>query len=278
MLLSRKDLLLLSQNTHNSEEHTLHSQTTAPICFLETHAAYAAPSEGKMEVWSSSQDLAATQVAVAAALVVPQNKVNAIVRRAGGGYGGKLAGQLPAACATAICATLFGCRVRAHNERVDDMTMMGGRSPMTASYTAAYDPTTMVISALELKLNYASGCTVGGIGDASMGAGWADGAYATSKYACWGTIRRQPHQGNTSCRAPGNIASIAAHEVVLEHVAAELGVLPELVREANLYAAGDKTPGGDEIGSATFIWSIPALWANAKASDMCCCLTKCLNA
>ena len=62
------------------------------------------------------------------------------------------------------------------------------------------------------------------------------------------------------------IRSRRAHdEVVIEHVAAELGALPEAVREANFYQVGQTTPGGNVIGSGLFDWTIPALWANAKA-------------
>ena len=106
------------------------------------------------------------------------------------------------------------------------------------------------------------------MGDASMAAQNADSAYHTAHYFCRAAIRKQPHQGNTSCRAPGNIFSIPAHELVLEHVAALIGARPEAVREANFYQPGDATPGGDVLGGAggEHNWTVDELWARAKAA------------
>ena len=108
----------------------------------------------------------------------------------------------------------------------------------------------------------------GAMGDASMAAQNADSAYHTAHYFCRAAIRKQPHQGNTSCRAPGNIFSIPAHELVLEHVAALIGARPEAVREANFYQPGDATPGGDVLGGAEgeHNWTVDELWARAKAA------------
>ena len=237
--------------------------------FLETNSAYATPGEdGKVEVFSSNQSLASTQSAVASALGVKEADVTLVCRRAGGGFGGKLSAQKPAAIAAAIGAALTGAPVRVHNERVDDMTMMGGRAPARAEYCAAYDAASGVVHALWLKLTFDSGCTTGAMGDASMAAQNADSAYHTAHYFCRAAIRKQPHQGNTSCRAPGNIFSIPAHELVLEHVAALIGARPEAVREANFYQPGDATPGGDVLGGAEgeHNWTVDELWARAKAA------------
>ena len=69
-------------------------------------------------------------------------------------------------------------------------------------------------------------------------------------------------------RAPGSIASIPAHDEILERIAESLSLCPDAVREANMYQLGDVTPpvcGGIKLGAAGFDWRIPEMWADAKA-------------
>jgi xanthine dehydrogenase/oxidase len=82
--------------------------------------------------------------------------VEVVTRRVGGGFGGKLfwfvcvrvavAGtrpnahdvrHIPTAAAASVAAVKLGRAVYMHNERVDDMTMMGGREPMEVRHAAA---------------------------------------------------------------------------------------------------------------------------------------------
>ena len=68
-----------------------------------------------------------------------------------------------------------------------------------------------------------------------------------------------PHY--TSQRAPGVVQSIYAHECIVERVAHALGMSHEDVQLKNFYQIGQTTPYGDHIGSSTYNWTLPTLWA-----------------
>ena len=116
--------------------------------YMETNAVVATPTEGGgMDVHTSTQDPRLTQGEVAAALGLPLHSVDCRATHVGGAYGGKLSGgAIHAAVVAAVAARKAGAPVRLHNERVDDMTTTGGRAPMEASWSAAVDPATGVVS------------------------------------------------------------------------------------------------------------------------------------
>ena len=135
---------------------------------------------------------------------------------------------------------------------------------MEASWSAAVDPATGVVSSLEMDLVFDGGCNGYG-GDAQMGLQWSDNTYKHADYDCKTSVQTSGTAGNAACRAPGVIQSIPVHELVLELVAETTGLSPEAVREANFYSAGDETPYGYKVGTKDFNWTIPALWPKAKA-------------
>eukprot|EP00965_Chrysotila_dentata_P137360 4543623-Pleurochrysis_carterae.AAC.1 len=236
--------------------------------FLETHAAHAIPGEdGKMVVVSANQSPSTTQAAIAAVLGVPCHKVDVRVRRIGGAYGGKIEHHMPTAVVAALAAAKHRVPVRMHHERADDMAATGGRAPLDASWSCAFDETGNVTSCA-LKLNFESGAQDGAYGDLAMAIQWSDNCYHHDDFACSGGITSTPRPGNTACRAPGVLVSIPLHEAVLEAVAEKLGKHAEEVREINLYKAGQRTPavcGGQVLGADGFNWTVPALWESAKA-------------
>jgi xanthine dehydrogenase molybdopterin-binding subunit B len=108
--------------------------------FLETHAAHSAPDEGqRLRITCGTQYPQYTQQKLAAVLGVPLNKVEVKVRNVGGAYGGKITHNVWSSAACAVAAWTLGKPVAIHNERVDDMTMLGGREQFVASYTAGLD-------------------------------------------------------------------------------------------------------------------------------------------
>ena len=234
--------------------------------YMETHACVATPAEdGKLVLVCGTQSPQKTQQSVAAALGVGQHKVDVRVRRVGGAFGGKLSQQLPTAVVAAVAATKLRVPIRLHHERCDDMAAIGGRAPLEASWSAAFDDQSGVVSSVHLELSYDSGCTdgAGADGDLGMAVWWADNCYRHEDWSCGGGIVHSHRAGNTACRAPGVIQSVPLHEYVLEQVADAARLPPDAVREANLYKSGDVTPFGDRIG-IDYNWTVPSMWAKAK--------------
>jgi len=150
------------------------------------------------------------------------------------------------------------------------MNSTGGRASMQATWSVAAEPTTGVISSIDLDMKFDSGCTDGAgvAGDLGMALQWSDNCYRHADFAASGTIYNSGRAGNTSCRAPGVIASVPFHEDAIEQTAEALNLPAEQVREANMYRVGDVTPkvcGGQTLGEGGFNWTVPALWAKAKA-------------
>jgi xanthine dehydrogenase large subunit len=93
--------------------------------YLEGQAALALPGEGQMEVHSSTQHPSEIQHKVADALGLAMHDVRVVVRRMGGGFGGKESqgNALAIACAVAAERTGRACRMR--YDRDDDMVVTG---------------------------------------------------------------------------------------------------------------------------------------------------------
>jgi len=236
--------------------------------YLETNAAYAFPTEdGKITVTCGTQNPAGTQKAIADCLGVGAHKVDVKMRRTGGAYGGKLFAATPSAVVAAVAANKLKRPVRLHNERADDMSSTGGRAGMQANWQVGVDPESGVISSMALDMTFDSGCTNGGIGDLGMALQWSDNCYRHDDFSAKGRISNSNRLGNTSCRAPGVLASVPLHEYAIQLTAEAIGMPPEKIREINMYKLGDTTPavcGSVKLGANGVNWTVPSLWASAK--------------
>ena len=75
-----------------------------------------------------------TQEFVSLVTGVPSNRINARVKRMGGGFGGKESRSVPIACALAIAAKKVNRPVRCMLNRDEDMMTSGQRHPFQARY------------------------------------------------------------------------------------------------------------------------------------------------
>uniref|UniRef100_A0A1Y1MI51 xanthine dehydrogenase n=2 Tax=Photinus pyralis TaxID=7054 RepID=A0A1Y1MI51_PHOPY len=108
--------------------------------YLETQCTVAVPKEdGELEVYSSTQFPNLLSCAIAHSLNLPMNRVPVIVKRLGGGFGGKelCAGSI--AIPAALAAQNLGCPVRCMLDRDEDMLITGGRHPTYIKYKTAFD-------------------------------------------------------------------------------------------------------------------------------------------
>jgi len=141
---------------------------------------------------------------------------------------------------------------------------MGGREPLHAEYSAGFTAEGTMDS-LTMGLHMDSGYFVGDTsGDITMATGWSDNVYYTEHFTCTGDLFKTPTPHNTSMRAPGVIQSLYVHEAAVEHAAFSLGLPMHVVQEKNFYQVGQTTPYKDHIGSPTYNWTIPTLWAQCK--------------
>src|SRR5690606_29990237 len=108
--------------------------------YLEGQIAMALPGEDdEVTVYSSTQHPSEVQHMVGHALGVPSNAVNVVVRRMGGGFGGKeTQGNLFAAVA-AIAAKKFNRAVKIRPDRDDDMIATGKRHDFVVDYDIGFD-------------------------------------------------------------------------------------------------------------------------------------------
>lgn len=104
--------------------------------YLETNAALVIPhvEDGSMEVWSSTQNTTETQEFVSQVTGVPSHRVNARVRRMGGGFGGKESRSAPFAAILAIAAKREKRPMRCMLNRDEDMMTSGQRHPVQARW------------------------------------------------------------------------------------------------------------------------------------------------
>jgi xanthine dehydrogenase large subunit len=120
--------------------------------YLESQACIAYPKEdGQVEVHSSSQHPTEVQHVVAHALGLPSKDVTCIVKRMGGGFGGKESQGAPFAAYAALAARRLQRPVRCVITKDDDMVMTGKRNPFENEYRVGFDGDGRIL-ALDVEL------------------------------------------------------------------------------------------------------------------------------
>lgn len=104
---------------------------------MEPQTCVANPTEDGLELYSATQWLDLTNVAVAQCLNIPVNSVNVIVRRVGGGYGGKISRGAQVACASAVVSHLSGKPCRFIMSLQTMMKTIGKRVPTSCQFEIA---------------------------------------------------------------------------------------------------------------------------------------------
>ena len=224
--------------------------------YLEGQAALALPGEdGDMHVISSTQHPTEIQHKVAEAIGLPMHAVRVETRRMGGGFGGKESQGNALAVACAVAARLTGKPCKMRYDRDDDMIITGKRHDFRIDYDVGFDDTGL-ITALDVRHYTRCGWAM----DLSLPV--ADRAMLHADNGYWlPNIRIESHrlrtntQSATAFRGFGGPQGMLGMERIVDHVAAELGLEPLLVRQRNFYASGggisgqkkQTTPYGQEV-------------------------------
>lgn len=205
--------------------------------YLEGQAALALPDEGRdMVVHASSQHPTEIQHKVADALGVSMHAVRVVVRRMGGGFGGKESQGNALAVACAVAARLTGRACKMRYDRDDDMIITGKRHDARISYDVGFDGQGRVLAVdLEqmIRCGWAQDLSLP-VADRAML--HADNAYHLPAVRITSHRLRTHTQSATAFRGFGGPQGMLGVERVMDHIAAHLGLDPVLVRQRNFYA------------------------------------------
>ncbi|XP_052893269.1 xanthine dehydrogenase/oxidase-like isoform X2 [Anopheles moucheti] len=198
---------------------------------METQTAVCIPIEDGMDVYSATQWIDFTQIAISKLLNVPENSLNLYVRRLGGGYGCKGTRATLIACAAALAAHKTQRPVRLVMTLEANMEAIGKRYGVVSNYEVDVEKDGKITKLFNEYVHDFGSCL-----NESMGhcAEFFKNCYDNK---AWKTVAKgaiTDSASNTWCRAPGTTEGIAMVETIMEHVAHATGLDPLDVRMANM--------------------------------------------
>lgn len=209
--------------------------------YLESQASVVYPLEGGcLEVHSSSQHPTETQHVVADALGLKYHQVTCIVKRMGGGFGGKESQAAPFAAMAGLVAQKLGRPARIVLSKDDDMRMTGKRHPFKSFYEVGFDDHGKIL-ALKLK-HYADGGAYTDLSPSILDRALfhSDGSYYVENMDVQGFVCRTNSASNTAFRGFGGPQGNLVIESIIEDIAAKLNRDPLEIRKLNLYGKRDR--------------------------------------
>jgi xanthine dehydrogenase molybdopterin binding subunit/xanthine dehydrogenase small subunit len=235
--------------------------------YLEAQAASAERGDdGDVSVVSSTQHPSEVQAIVAHVLDLPRNKVVVQSPRMGGAFGGKETQGATWAALAALAAFKTGRPVRVQLDRDLDMMLTGKRHPFHARFKVGYAP---------------DGALLGARVELVADGGWAldlsesisdralfhlDNAYYIPAARLQTRVAKTNVVSHTAFRGFGGPQGMVVIEEVLDRIARNLGLLPEDVRERNLYR-GEGESNTTHYGQHLDNNRIQAIWPALRASS-----------
>ena len=208
--------------------------------YLEGQVAFVVPKEDKdLLVYSSTQHPSETQQIVSKMLNQKSNSITVLVRRIGGGFGGKETNFLTAS----ICALLASKTkkpVKLKLDRDDDMIITGKRHDFYSDYRVGFNDLG-VIDGLKIKL--ASRCGMspdlsGAINERALL--HIDNAYYLSNIQVQNYLCKTNTVSSTAFRGFGGNQGMMAIENIIDNIARYLKKDPAEVRKNNFYRKDNK--------------------------------------
>jgi xanthine dehydrogenase/oxidase len=180
----------------------------------------------------------------------------------GGGFGGKETDVVWFSCAAAVAAFHTKKPVRLVLERDEDMKWTGKRHSFVGSYKIAADEEGKFMGA-----NMEMFCNAGNLVDTSLSVleralFHSDNAYNFENFEVTGKLCKTNFNSNTAFRGFGGPQRMLFCETAIEHLAEEMGVRPEKLREKNLYKPEDNTHFGQSVDCR-----LPELWEECVKSS-----------
>ena len=233
--------------------------------YLEGQVARARPEEdGGVTVWSSNQNPTETQHIVANVLGIAMHRVNVIVRRMGGGFGGKETHATSCAVFAALFAQRNNVTVSCRLSRRDDMIMTGKRHGFVCHYDVGFDDQGC-IAAIEYELAGQCGHSPD-LSDAIVDRAMfhCDNAYFLPDVTIHGLRCKTHTVSSTAFRGFGGPQGMMAMETVIDEIAFAVGKDPLDIRRLNLYGKNDRnvTPYHQRVETFT----VPRLFDELEQS------------
>jgi xanthine dehydrogenase large subunit len=230
--------------------------------YLEGQIAFALPGEdGDVVVHSSTQHPTEVQHVCAEVLGCDFNRVTTVVRRLGGGFGGKESNASWVAAAAALGAARTGRPVKLRLPREIDIATTGKRHGFEYRYTVGFDDEGRVLAldaVLAADAGWSLDMTPGVVARALT---HVDNAYWIPHVRAVGYSCRTNRQSNTAFRGFGGPQGVLVMEDALDRIAHHLGRDANDIRAANFYrAGGDETPYGQKVDEN----HLPRCWAEVK--------------
>ncbi|AUN99484.1 xanthine dehydrogenase molybdopterin binding subunit [Bacteriovorax stolpii] len=204
--------------------------------YMESQATIAYPLEnGQIEVHSSSQHPTETQHVVAHALGLDYSQVVCIVKRMGGGFGGKESQAAHFAAMAGLVAYKLNRPARLALTKDDDMMMTGKRHPFKNFYEVGFDDNGLV-TALKVHI-YANGGAYVDLTPSILDRAMfhADGCYYLENCYIEGKAVRTHQHSNTAFRGFGGPQGNMTMESIIEDIAHYLKKDSFEIRRLNLY-------------------------------------------
>ena len=230
--------------------------------YLEGQVAFALPGEdGDMVVPSSTQHPTEVQHICARLLGCDFNRITAVVRRLGGGFGGKESNASWVAAAAALAAHKTGRPVKLRLPREIDMIATGKRHPFLYRYAVGFDEAGRVLALdaiLAADAGWSLDLTPGVVARALT---HTDNAYWIPHFRAVGYACKTNKQSNTAFRGFGGPQGVVIMEDALDRIARYLGRDANEIRAFNFYDAGRaETPYGQMLDEN----HLARCWAEVK--------------
>lgn len=217
--------------------------------YLESHCCVVYPGErGQLEVHSSSQHPTEVQHLVAETLGLKQHQVVSIVKRMGGGFGGKESQAAPFAAYAGLVALRLKRPARLVLTKDEDMISTGKRHPFQTDYKVAFDNDGRILGA-EIHL-FSDGGAFADLSTSVLERAMlhSDNAYYLPEAWITGRICKTHTPPNTAFRGFGGPQGVAVIEHILEEIAIYLKKDAFDVRRLNCYQGDrDTTPYGQKV-------------------------------
>ncbi|KAJ8719322.1 hypothetical protein PYW08_011497 [Mythimna loreyi] len=199
---------------------------------METLTTVVKPSDEGLEVYSSTQWMAGTQLMISRALDMDQNRIDVYIRRLGGSYGMKFSRTIQGTIAAALTVKKLNRPCRFIQSLTTNTRAVGKRLPCCSEFEAGVDKFG-VIQYINYRVFEDNGYKKNEQFTA-LGVEQFNNVYNRARWNYTSYDSFTDTAKNTWTRSPGTLEHVAMAELVMEQIAYEMSLDPLDVRLTNL--------------------------------------------